>query len=282
MDNFNGKVAVVTGGANGVGRCLAQQLAADGAKVIITDINAERLAETAAELMAENPAGSVEGIAADVTSMDSMQALADRVFAKYGHVDLLFNNAGVGLGDSRSPFWELPLKDWRWGIDVHMMGPIHGIDAFLPRMIARKEEAFVVNTTSGNGGLTSIPTTPIYASTKAALASLTEVLYQQMKQHAPHIGVGLLYPGPRLVNTRLLASPRPVEYLDASNPPPKGVPMSDLAERMGGVEMTEPDDVAAFCLACVKKGQFWMIHPDSAMDGFEARAREIVARANPA
>lgn len=281
MRDFKDKVAVITGGASGVGRCLAQQLAADGAKVVITDINADKLAQTAAELNAEGPAGTVEGIASDVTKAESMQALADAVFTKYGHVDLLFNNAGVGLGDARSPFWELPMKDWRWGFEVHVMGPVNGVNAFLPRMMERKEEAFIVNTSSGNGGLHPLPQTPVYTSSKAALTSLTEVLRIQLEQHAPHIGCGILYPGPKLVNTALLDSPRPAEYRDEANPPPPGVVMADLAERMGGIEMTEPDDVAAYCLECVKKGQFWMIHPDSDMGPFEQRTKEIVARRNP-
>ncbi len=281
MKDFNGKVAVVTGGASGVGRCLAQQLAAEGAKVVITDINAEKLEATAAELTAEGPSGTVEGIAADVTSAESMQALADRVFEKFGKVNLLFNNAGVGLGDARSPFWELPMKDWRWGFEVHVMGPVNGINAFVPRMIEAGEEGFIVNTTSGNGGLHPLPQTPVYTSSKAATTSLTEVLRIQLAERAPHLGVGLLYPGPRLVNTGLLNSPRPDDYRDADNPPPPGVNMSDLADRMGGIEMTEPDDVAAYCLECVKKGQFWMIHPESDMAPFQQRADEIVARRNP-
>ncbi|MBM3594906.1 MAG: SDR family NAD(P)-dependent oxidoreductase [Alphaproteobacteria bacterium] len=281
MREFNGKVAVVTGGASGVGRCLAERLAAEGAKVVITDINVEKLASVAADLDAASPNGSVEGIACDVTREESVQALADAVFAKYGRVDLLFNNAGVGLADMRSPFWSLPMKDWQWGFGVHVMGPVHGIKAFVPRMIEQDGEGFVVNTTSGNGALHSLPNTPIYASSKAALTSLTEVLYAQLKEKAPHIRVGILFPGPRLVNTSLLDSPRPDEYRDPSNPLPKGVAMSDLAERMGGIEMTEPDDVAAYCLACVKQDQFWMLHPESGMDGFETRVSSIRERSNP-
>jgi NAD(P)-dependent dehydrogenase (short-subunit alcohol dehydrogenase family) len=279
--DFKNKVAVVTGGASGVGRCLAQQLAAEGAKVVITDINADKLATVAADLNAEGPSGTVEGIASDVTQEDSVKALADQVFGKYGRVDMLFNNAGVGLADMRSPFWDLPMKDWQWGFGVHVMGPVHGIKAFVPRMIEQDGEGCVVNTTSGNGALHSLPNTPIYSSSKAALTSLTEVLHAQLKEKAPHIKVGILFPGPKLVNTGLLDSPRPDEYRDATNPLPKGVAMSDLAERMGGIEMTEPDDVAAYCLECVKKGQFWMLHPDSGMDGFETRVASIRDRANP-
>ena len=276
MREFNNKVAVVTGGANGVGRALGAVLAERGARVVLTDINAERLEETAAELRKKG--GDVSGIAADVTSADSVDRLADAVFQKYGAAHLLFNNAGVGIGDMRVPFWELPTKDWRFGYDVHVMGAVHGIRAFVPRMIRSGEDGFVVNTTSSNGALTSSPATPIYASSKAALASLTEVLRDQLKQHAPQIKVGLLFPGPSLVNTGLLNSPRSDAYVDPANPPMAGRPMSALAERMGGIKMTEPEDVAAFAVACIEKEQFWMLPEGSDTTALQRRCADIVAR----
>lgn len=276
MKDFKDKVAVVTGGANGVGRALGQVLAARGARVVLTDINAAKLEETSAALRAAG--GDVTGIAADVTQAASVEQLADAVFGKFGGVNLLFNNAGVGIGDMRVPFWELPLKDWRFGYDVHVMGAVHGIHAFLPRMIASGADGFVVNTTSSNGALTSSSATPVYASSKAAVVSLTEVLRDQLKQHAPQIKAGLLFPGPSLVNTELLNSPRSEAYVDADKPPQAGKPMSDLAQRMGGVKMTEPEDVAAFAIACIEKEQFWMLPEGSNTDNFEKRTADIVAR----
>jgi NAD(P)-dependent dehydrogenase (short-subunit alcohol dehydrogenase family) len=278
MRDFKGRVAVITGGANGVGRALGALLASRGARVVLTDINREKLDATVAEL---RRGGDVAGIASDVTQQDSVNRLADEVFERYGAVHLLFNNAGVGIGDMRAPFWDLPEKDWRFGYDVHVMGPMHGIKAFVPRMIKGGEEGFVTNTTSGNGALTSSGATPIYASSKAALTSLTEVLYQQLKQHAPQIKVGLLFPGPSLVNTELLNSPRPEIYYDAALPPLPGKPMSDLAQRRGGMTMTEPEDVAALALRCIENEQFWMISELSKLNGFEARTAGIVARRNP-
>jgi NAD(P)-dependent dehydrogenase (short-subunit alcohol dehydrogenase family) len=279
LRNFQDKVAVVTGGANGVGRELGAQLAAKGARVILTDVNAGRLEETAAELRAKG--GDVTGVACDLTQWDSVAKLADTVFAKHKTVNLLFNNAGVGIGDMRAPFWELSLTDWRFGFDVHVMGVVHGIKAFVPRMIQAGEEGVVVNTTSSNGALTSSPSTPVYSSSKAAVVSLTEVLRDQLKQHAPQIKAGLLFPGPSLVNTALLASPRSAAYIDPDSPPMAGRPMSELADRMGGVKMTEPSEVAAFAIACVEKEQFWMLPEGSRTEGFEKRCADIVARRNP-
>jgi NAD(P)-dependent dehydrogenase (short-subunit alcohol dehydrogenase family) len=274
---FKDKVAVITGGANGVGRSLGAVLAARGARVVLTDINADKLEETAAAL--RRTGADVSGVAADVTQAASVDRLADAVFERRGAVHLLFNNAGVGIGDMRVPFWELPTKDWRFGYDVHVMGAVHGIRAFVPRMIRSGAEGFVVNTTSSNGALTSSAATPIYASSKAALASLTEVLRDQLAQHAPQIKVGLLFPGPSLVNTGLLDSPRSEAYVDPANPPMAGRPMSALAERMGGIKMTEPEDVAAFAVACIEKEQFWMLPEGSDTRGLERRCADIVARA---
>lgn len=280
MLNFENRVAVISGGANGVGRALGALLASRGARVILTDINAGRLEETAAELRGQG--GDVVGVAADVTQADSVQALADAVFDRHGTVHLLFNNAGVGVGDMRVPMWDLPMSDWRFGYDVHVMGVVHGIRAFVPRMIERGEEGFVVNTTSSNGALTSSPATPVYASSKAALASLTEVLRDQLRQRAPQIKAGLLFPGPSLVNTELLRSPRSDAYIDPNSPPPVGRPMGALAEQMGGIKMTEPEDVAAFAVSCIEKEQFWMLPEGSNLEGFQQRSADIVARRNPA
>jgi NAD(P)-dependent dehydrogenase (short-subunit alcohol dehydrogenase family) len=279
MLNFQGKVAVVTGGANGVGRALGALLASRGARVVLTDINAARLDETAAQLRGQG--GDVTGIAADVTKLDSVEGLANAVFQKYETVHLLFNNAGVGIGDMRSPFWELPMSDWRFGYDVHVMGVVHGVRAFLPRMIEKGQEGFVVNTTSVNGALTSSPATPVYASSKAAVVSLTEVLRDQLKQHAPQIKTGLLFPGPGLVNTGLLSSPRAEVYLDPENPPPAARTMASLAEQMRGGQMVEPEDVAAFAIQCIENEQFWMLPERTSTTAFEQRYAGILARRNP-
>src|ERR1700757_5270114 len=112
MREFKGKVAVITGGARGVGRALGALLASRGTRVILTDINPEKLDATVKELRLDG--GDITGVPADVTSEPSVTALADKVFGQCGTVNLLFNNAGVSLGDSRSPMWSLPMKDWHW------------------------------------------------------------------------------------------------------------------------------------------------------------------------
>ena len=156
MQDFSGKVAVVTGGASGVGKCLCADLARAGAHVVIADIEPARIGKTRAEIAALGD-GEVLGIVCDVTKEASVRALAEQVFARFSTVHLLFNNAGVGLGEAQRKIWTLPLSDWRWGIDVNVLGVVHGIAAFVPRMLEAGEEGVVVNTSSTNGGLRSLP-----------------------------------------------------------------------------------------------------------------------------
>lgn len=279
MKNFADKVAVVTGGASGIGRALGAALAARGAQVVLTDINPQRLAEAAESLCAQG--GRVTGIPADVTSEASVAQLADAVFGQFGKVHLLFNNAGASVGDAREPMWRLPMKDWNFGFDLHVMGVMHGLRAFLPRMIEGGDEGYVVNTTSETGGLVSRVRSPVYSASKAALTSLTEVLALQMQTEAPRIKVGLLFPGPSLINTRLMSPDRPAAYIDPSDPPPPGRSPEELAVQMGGIELNQPEEVAEFTLECMGKEQFWMIHPEYDIQPFEQRCQDIVARRNP-
>lgn len=280
MRDLKGKVAVVTGGASGVGRALGEALVERGAKVVLSDINAEALEATAAEL--RDKGGDVVGIAADVMKQESVEALADQVYARHGAVHLLFNNAGVGLGDFREPIWTLALKDWDWGFNIHVMGVVHGIRAFVPRMLAGGDEGYVVNTTSTNGGLVPSARTPVYAATKAAVTSLTEVLHHQLVAEGGKVKTGLLFPGPHLVNTNLMRSARPADYVDPASPQPPGKTMGELAQQSGGVPMTEPEEVANFALDGVAAGQFWLLPASEKADGnIRRRTESILSRTAP-
>lgn len=280
MRDLNGRVAVVTGGASGVGRALGEALIQRGAKVVLSDINAEALEETSSDLRAMG--GDVIGVVADVMDQASMDALADQVYARHGVVNLVFNNAGVGLGDFREPMWTLALKDWNWGFNIHVMGVVHGIRAFVPRMLEGGEEGYVVNTTSTNGGMIPSARTPVYASTKAAVTSLTEVLHHQLVAHGSKVKVGLLFPGPHLVNTNLMRSARPAAYVDPNSPQPPGKSMGELAQQNGGVPVTEPEEVAAFTLDSIAEGKFWMLPESERADGMIRRRMEsILSRSEP-
>ena len=285
MDDFEGKVAVITGGASGVGRASGAQLVREGARVVLADIDQARLDATAAEIA--SPIGEVTGIAVDVTKEASVEALAVNVYERFGAVHLLFNNAGVGLGEATRSIWTLPLNDWRWGFDVNVLGVVHGIKAFVPRMLASGEEGVVINTSSSNGGLRSLPNTPIYAATKAAVTSLTEVLYQQLLKEGARIGTAVLFPGPHTVNTSIMASRlvRPADYAGEGPEAPVAYrTMEELVKTTGlNMKLTEPEEVASFALAGIRAGRFWLL-PESADGDAMARARldGMLTRANPA
>ena len=280
---FKGKVAVVTGGASGVGRCIVMQLAQLGAKVVLADIDAENIAKVCAELRAQGL--DVDGMQANVIKAESMEALAAAVFAKYGNVHLLFNNAGVGVKEAAKPLWTIAEQDWQWAYAVNVMGVVNGIRAFVPTVLERGEPGHVINTSSGNGGITSLPTTPVYASSKAALTSLTEVLHAQFLKAEAQLQAHVLFPGPFLVNTNILNSDRARtdEYRVAGQAPAAYVDMAALAKSAGlDFKLTEPEEVAEMALEGVRKGQFWILSKlGSSDDKLRARTENILARENP-
>lgn len=280
MRDFAGKVAVITGGASGVGKAIGARLAREGARVVLADIDQGRLDAAAADIGAE------AGIVADVTKEASVDALAEAVYARFGAAHLVFNNAGVGLGEARREIWTLPLNDWRWGIDVNILGVVHGVKAFVPRMLAGGEEGVIINTSSTNGGLRSLPNTPIYAATKAAVTSISEVLYQQLLRAESKVRAAVLFPGPNTVNTGIMASNlvRPADY--AGETPADAVAyrtMQELVQATGlKLALTEPEEVADFAVDSIRAGRFWLL-PESAHGDEMIRARtdNILSRADP-
>lgn len=285
MDDFAGRVAVVTGGASGVGKCLCADLARAGAHVVIADIDPGRLETVRAEIDTLGE-GAVLAIACDVTKEASVRALAERVFERFGTVHLLFNNAGVGLGEAQRKIWTLPLSDWRWGVDVNVLGVVHGIAAFVPHMLEAGEEGVVINTSSTNGGLRSLPNTPIYAATKAAVTSISEVLHQQLLREGGKLRAAILFPGPHTVNTGIMASGevRPADYVENETQTKVAYrTMEDLVRTTGlKLELTEPEEVSAFALDGVRAGRFWLLPESEENDVLiAARTEQILARRDP-
>lgn len=285
MENFAGKVAVVTGGASGVGRCLCDQLVSAGAHVVVADIDKTRLDQVAKELNDSGP-GTASGLEVDVTKERSVETLAEQVFTMHGQVNLLFNNAGVGLGEAQKKMWSIPINDWKWGMDVNVLGVVHGISAFVPRMLESGVEGIVINTSSSNGGLRSLPNTPIYAASKAAVTSISEVLYQQLLREGDQVKAAILFPGPHTVNTRILASRlvRPNEYANAEPEDPVAYNTMEDLMRTTGLEMqlTEPEEVATFALEGIRQGRFWLIPESERGDNMiKDRTAEILSRRNP-
>ncbi len=283
MRDFAGRVAVITGGASGIGRAIATSLASQGARVVIADVVEDVLAKTCADLSARGL--TVEGRVTDVTREDSVEALAAHVFGTYGNVHLVFNNAGVGVNEARRKVWELHPKEWAWAYAVNVMGVMHGIRAFVPRMLEAGEEGAIVNTVSGNGGVASLPTTPIYASSKAAATSLTEVLHAQLVASGSKITAHALFPGPFLVDTDILNSDRARTdaYRHEGQTPSPHADMKALAASAGvEFKLTQPEEVAEMALEGVREGRFWILSPlGKSNENLLRRTQSILDRENP-
>jgi NAD(P)-dependent dehydrogenase (short-subunit alcohol dehydrogenase family) len=285
MKDFNGKLAVVTGGASGVGFAIGEALAKQGAKVVLTDIEQDSLENSSALLT--NQSLDVFCKVADVSNVDSMQELADWCQEEHGPVHLLFNNAGVAPAELL-PIWETKPNDWQWAYGVNVMGVLHGIQAFVPGMLAHGEESRVINTCSGNGAFINLPSTPIYTSSKASVSSITEVLKLQLEQADANVKVSILFPGPHTVRTKLFSAERnrPEELPRDPNAPEHPISsVEDMLEMMSsmGIEMetTEPEEVASFCLSQIQEGNYW-INPvnDKSEQAFKDRVESIISRSD--
>jgi NAD(P)-dependent dehydrogenase (short-subunit alcohol dehydrogenase family) len=201
MKQFRDRVAVVTGGASGIGKALARAFLGEGMQVVIADVEAPALEATAKEL-----GGSVLGVVTDVSDPVSVQALADRVFATHGACHILCNNAGVAAPNL--DLWETEPSDFRWVHGVNVLGVAHGVQSFVPRMIASGEEGFVMNTSSGDGGISPLAQQVVYASSKAAVSIMTECLAAQLVGRGTKLRAAIFYPSGGLLPTGIWTTKR--------------------------------------------------------------------------
>ena len=250
MQQLAGKVAVVTGGASGIGKAIARRLASQGMSVVIADVEQATLESSAAEI------GAV-GIRTDVSSFASVQALADEVQRRFGCVHLLCNNAGVA---STARVADMALADWEWLLGVNLWGVIHGIKAFLPLLKANPDGGHLVNTASV-AGFHVTPEIGGYTVSKFAVVALSETLALELHADGSRVAVTILCPGP--VSTRLGSSQRnrPVSH---SN----GAFVDRDLEAMdtgGAMRWIDPDTVADVLLQAMQRGDLYAFtHPELA------------------
>lgn len=289
MQDVVGKVAVVTGGGQGIGRALAVRFTDAQMKVVIADVVPELVERTTAELRAEGR--EVTGVVTDVTSLESVEALRDATLAAYGAVHVVCNNAGIGSG-SEGQIWEHHVNDWRWSLDVNVMGVVNGINAFVPTMLAQDTWGHVVNTTSGNGGFTPLINSAVYATTKAAVTTITECLWGQLRETGAKISASLLYPSttsPGVLNTGIWrpGANRPDKYDRPGAPPKEGRDslgiFVDRMEQAGLPVVFAPlSEVADMCFDGIMHDTFWITAPsENQQTKIRARAASQVEMTAP-
>ena len=269
MRELAGKVAVVTGGASGIGRGLAARFAADGMQVVIADVESAALEQTAAEL-------GVVGVQTDVADAASVQALADQVFDRFGTVHVLCNNAGVGGGGQIA---DLTLADWKWVLDVNLWGVIHGLQSFLPRLLANADGGHVVNTASMAGLFASAGMGP-YNATKFAVVAISETLSKELQAAGSSVGVSVLCPG--FVRTNIFDSQRnrPEALRNATKAVGDARARNDVLKQFLETAM-DPADVALQVRDAIVEDRFWITTHPEFFNAVTQRADDIVTGRNP-
>lgn len=276
MEDFSGKVAVVTGGASGIGRSIVKELLAAGAKVVIGDVEQSALDRVLAEF---ESAGDVSGVVTDVSKAESVEAFAAAVYEQHGVCHLLFNNAGVAAPSAN--VWETTANDWTWVHGVNVYGVMHCIRSFVPRMIDGGEEGHVINTSSGDGGISPLPYQSVYASSKAAVSCISECLAAQLESEGTNLAASVFYPSGGLLDTGIWTTDRNRPKDLAREKPYAPVPtVQDFkvaVEAAGGtLEMQDLDELARYCLQGVRDKRFViMIRVEEAEATLQARATRI-------
>ena len=289
MKDVAGKVVVVTGGGNGIGRAMVERLCAEGMKAVVADLVPKRVEATTTDL--RDRGFEVIGVVTDVTSLESVEALRDATLDAYGAVHVVCNNAGIGSA-SEGQLWEHHVNDWRWSLDVNVMGVVNGVNAFVPTMLAQNVEGHVVNTTSGNGGFTPLINSAVYATTKAAVATITECLWGQLREIGSKVSASLLFPStrsPGMLNTGIWqpGANRPERYDRPGAPPREGRDaLGPYLQRMKAagleVQFAPLSEVAELCLQGILTDTFWITVPtDQQRQKIQARATSQIEMTPP-
>ncbi|MFA5885850.1 MAG: SDR family NAD(P)-dependent oxidoreductase [Acidimicrobiia bacterium] len=283
MQDLGGKVAVVTGGGGGIGRALGERFLAEGMQVVLSDIDEPLLAGTVAELTGRY-GDAVVGVPSDVAQLESVERLRDATIDAFGTAHLVCNNAGIPSG-SDGALWEHHVNDWRWALDVNVLGVVNGINTFVPVLLAQGE-GHVVNTSSSNGTFAPLSNSAVYATTKAAVTTITECLWGQLRAIDAPVQASLLLPStrtPGALDTGIWrpGRNRPERYARPGQAPVEGrdalTPFVEQLEQHGQELVFAPlEEVADIALEGILADQFWIYLPsDRSRATVDARAASM-------
>lgn len=277
MRDFEGRTAVVTGGGSGIGEELAWRFAREGMRIVVADIDAGEAGRVRDALQAAGHAAIA--VPTDVADAGSVERLAERTEATYGTVELLCNNAGIVPSGRYRPVWEYPVEDWHWALNVNLMGVVHGLRSFVPRMIAHGHSAHIVNTASV-AGLISGAGSAVYSATKHAVVRVTEALYASLRDQGAPIGVTVLCPG--LTATRIYESERnrPAGLRPQGGPAAETAGLQAIAANLYATARPA-SNVADQLYDAVCNDRLYQITTESFDDAIRDRAAAILERRNP-
>jgi NAD(P)-dependent dehydrogenase (short-subunit alcohol dehydrogenase family) len=245
-----GKTAFVTGGASGIGLEIGRYLKELGAKVMLADRDAQGL--TAAKADLGDAGGDVGMVVCDVADAESVQAAADATIAQFGKVHIVVNNAGVSLAGAAG---QVPLQDWKWIVDINLMGVVYGVEIFTPLIQAHGEGGYFINTASMSGHLAT-QQLGAYTATKFAVVGLSESMRQDLAEH--NIGVSVLCPGWVKTDINKTHVDRPSGKGADQNADNSGIQMISDAVEQG----LPPRHVAEWAIECMQAGRFYIFtHP---------------------
>ena len=255
MKEFKDKVAVITGGASGIGRGIANRAVKEGMKVVLADIEKDALEKAKEELQVSGT--EVISVLTDVSKAEDVQKLAQKTLDTFGEVHLLCNNAGI------APFgvsWEGSLSDWKWIMDVNLWGVIHGTRTFIPIMLQQDTECHIVNTASLSGLMANEIGQGMYIATKYGVVGLTEIIAKELSLLKSRIEVHTLCPG--MVKTNIIDCERnrPAELCDDICEEIDHPELEKIGEAIHGLAESgeSPDKVGAIVFEAIKEGVFYI------------------------
>jgi NAD(P)-dependent dehydrogenase (short-subunit alcohol dehydrogenase family) len=253
MDPFKDRVAVVTGGAGGIGSALGRAFAARGARVVLADLDAANLSVVVKHLAAGG--AQVLGVPTDVTRRDSVEALAEATLSRFGAAHIVCNNAGVA---TFGPIATSTQKDWEFTMNVNFWGVVYGVQAFAPRLIAQRQGGHIVNTAS-MAGLTGMSWLGVYCASKFAVVGLTESLQRELRPH--DIGVSVLCP--MIVETKINENSLRMRPLDLRNPAGIDLPQTGGAAPPLVGSTVAPEELARRVVRAIERKDLYILtHPE--------------------